>query len=162
VLTAVVCVALSGAGLAVSLLTAWRRRFRRAVKLAAVSLLPVGLYLAGLITLGGRLGSAVGGWAADLVLRPTVWLGFAVIAVAVVLYLASRIGAKRSGGRDAGEGRAAVRGGADGAVAPRSSGAAISAGGSPAAAGEGRRGKKTAGAGAEFDDVEAILRKHGI
>lgn len=151
-LTATVCVALSGAGLAMSLLTAWRRRFRRAIKLAAVSLLPVGLYLAGLITLGSKIGTAVGGWAADLVLKPTVWAGFAVIAVAVVLYVASRIGAHR--GAPAPDDRQAVRGRAADPLAPRSSAPAISA---PASGGA-KRGKGDA----ELDDIEAILRKHGI
>lgn len=162
-LTATVCVALSGAGLAVSLLTAWRRRFRRAVKLAAFSLLPIGLYLAGLVTLGGKIGTAVGGWAADLVFKPTVWIGFAVIALAVVLYLLSRIGAHRA--ERSSTDRQAVRGSAAHPVAPRSSSPAIS-GTAPASAplgsGEGKRGKKGEAGASEFDDIEAILRKHGI
>ncbi len=159
VLTATVCVALSGAGLAISLLTAWRRRFRAATRLAAISLLPVGLYLAGLITLARKIGTAVGVWAADLVLKPTVWAGFAVIAVAVVLYLASRIGRDRSG-------RKAARGGTDDAsVAPASSARAIPpAGRTPAVPTASRQPEKSgkAGKGGEFDDIEAILRKHGI
>ncbi len=166
-LTATVCVALSGAGIAVSLLTAWRRKFRRAVRLAAVSLLPVGLYLAGLITLGRRIGVAVGSWAADLVLKPTVWIGFAVVAVAVVLYLASRIGAKRGGGRE--QERPAARGRADGpAVAPAASRSAIPGAapaattGAPAATGTAARGKGGKEPASDFEDIEAILRKHGI
>ncbi len=154
-LTAAVCVALSGAGLAVSLLTAWRRRFRRATRLAALSLLPVGLYLAGLITLGGKIGKAVGVWGADLVLKPTVWGGFAVIALAVLLYLASRLGRSREGGqeRTAGDGDTLAAGSGRPAVAPARQ--------APAPATGAKRGKGSDPA-SEFDDVEAILRKHGI
>lgn len=168
VLTATVCVALSGAGLATALLTAWRRRFRAAIRLAAVSLLPVGLYLAGLITLGRKIGTAVGGWGADLVLKPTVWIGFAVVAFAVVLYLASRLGRDRAG-------RKAARGSEGAApVAPGSSAPALSpARGTtpaPAASRQPEKAVKPAKPGktgkgdkdGEFDDIEAILRKHGI
>jgi hypothetical protein len=145
-LTATVCVALSGAGLATALLTAWRRRFRAATRLAAVSLLPIGLYLAGLITLGGKIGTAVGGWAADLVLKPTVWIGFAVLAFAVVLYLASRLGRNRAGRK------AATASDANTPVTRGATAAEI------APAGKKGEASKTS----EFDDVEAILRKHGI
>jgi hypothetical protein len=151
VLTATVCVALSGAGLAVALLTAWRRRFRRAVRIAGVSLLPVGLYLAGLVTLGRRVGTAVGDWAADLVFKPTVWIGFAVLAFAVVLYLASKLGSKRAARREA------VEPGADTARLPRGASAS-----STAIAPAGRREARPAESDPDLRDVEEILRKHGI
>jgi hypothetical protein len=159
VLTATVCVALSGAGLAVAVLTAWRRRFRRATRIAAFSLLPVGLYMAGLVPLGSKIGRAFGTWAADLVFDPTVWAGFAVIALAVVLYAASRIGRGRSTG--ARESRPVDGRTAGGAVAPASSAPAISPAGKSSAAPERKRGKSGDPA-SEFDDIEAILRKHGI
>lgn len=155
-LTATVCVALSGAGLAMAVLTGWRRRFRRAVRTAAVALLPIGLYMAGLVTLFRKVGLATGHWAADLVLKPTVWMGFAVLAVAVVLYLASRLGAGRSeeGGADRDE-PAAV------GSSPRTSARAIPPAGRAADAGP-KRKKGSSAAGSEFDDIEEILRKRGI
>ncbi|MCQ4082737.1 hypothetical protein NGB36_19540 [Streptomyces sp. RB6PN25] len=157
-LTETVCVALSGAGLAVALLTAWRRRFLRATRIAAVALLPVGLYMTGLITLGSRVGEAIGSWGAGLVLKPTVWAGFAVLAVAVVLYVVTRFAAARGGGK-AVEGGAASR-----AVAPTTSAPAIGAGGKAVE----RQPKERKGSGAADDglsdlgDIEEILRKHGI
>lgn len=155
-LTTTVCVALSAAGLAVALLTAWRRRFVPAARIAAVALLPVGLAMAGLLGLAGDIGTAAAGWAASLVLRPTVWGGFAVLAGSVVLWAGARIGARRRRAR----GRSAA-----GAAAP-----AATPGGDAAAAGAGPaqpaalRAKPETGRGGEedFSDVEAILRKHGI
>ncbi|PWI42052.1 hypothetical protein [Streptomyces sp. ICBB 8177] len=151
-LTATVCVALSGAGLAVALLTAWRRRFLRAVRVAAVSLLPVGLYLAGLITMFRKIGEAVGDWAAGLVLKPSVWLGFAVLALAVLLYLIARLASGRSGRRA--ERRAAAGAGTGTAVEPAARPGPRQV--------EAKRAKAGKGGSSEFDDIEEILRKHGI
>ncbi|AZM45017.1 hypothetical protein DMB38_03500 [Streptomyces sp. WAC 06738] len=156
--TTTVCAALSAAGLAIALLTAYRRRFRRATKIAALSLVPVGLAMAGLVKLGGKVGKATGDWATDLVFKPSVWGGFGVLAVAVVLWVAQRFAGERAK-RKAGGGAAAP------AAAPAASQPALGAGrggksrGS-AAATTGRRGS---GSGDEdFSDIEAILKKHGI
>ena len=156
-LTATVCVALSGAGLAVALLTAWRRRFRRATRIAALALLPVGLYEAGLITLAGRIGSAIGSWATGLVLKPTVWAGFAVLALAEVLYVSTRFGDTKQLSR--GERKATGE--------PRS-GPAVTAG-PPPSLGRTKPTVKAKGKGgadselsSEMGDIEEILRKHGI
>ena len=91
-LTVTVCAALSAAGLAVSFLTAYRRRFVAATRLAAVSLLPIGLAMAGLVGLGGKIIQAISSWAADLVFKPTVWVGFAVLGSrsCCIWWLASR------------------------------------------------------------------------
>jgi hypothetical protein len=105
-LTSTVCVALSAAGLAVALLTVYRRRFAAAARITAVALLPVGLYLTGLLTLAGRVGQAAGDWAADLVFKPSLWVGFALLAGSVLLYTVARlVGRRRRGaGRRAAEG----------------------------------------------------------
>ncbi|MGW7008611.1 hypothetical protein ACWGCW_38995 [Streptomyces sp. NPDC054933] len=158
-LTATVCVALSGAGLAVALLTAWRRRFRRATRIAALALLPIGLYEAGLITLAGKIGSAVGTWATGLVFKPTVWAGFAVLALAVVLYVTTRFG-------DAKQVTRAERKAAQTSKSGPAVGAAASApqlGRSktaPAARPKGKGGADDALS--DMGDIEEILRKHGI
>ncbi|MYS25139.1 hypothetical protein GA0115240_17471, partial [Streptomyces sp. DvalAA-14] len=90
-LTTTVCVALSAAGLALALLTGYRRRYLRATRIAALALLPVGLSMAGLVTLGRKIATAVGDWAVDLVFKPTVWTGFAVIACSAALYGITRL-----------------------------------------------------------------------
>ncbi|WP_019544270.1 hypothetical protein [Streptomyces sulphureus] len=145
-LTTTVCAALSAAGLAVAFLTAWRRRFVVATRIAAVSLLPVGLAMAGLVGLGGKIVRAVGSWAADLVLKPTVWAGFAVLAAAVVLYVVASFASRRSSGAPAGRQPAAPEAGA-----PQQVGSGAKEKGKPSAAG-----------GEDFSDIEEILKKHGI
>jgi hypothetical protein len=139
-LTTTVCVALSAAGLAVALLTAWRRRFVRAARIAAVALLPVGLARAGLLGLAADVAAAATDWGVSLVLRPTVWAGFAVLAAAVVLYGGARVGARRT------------------TVPPPSDRAG---GGSPRVLAP-RRAAPAAAADEGLSDVEAILKKHGI
>lgn len=146
-LTTTVCVALSAAGLAVALLAAWRRRFVRAARIAAVALLPVGLAMAGLLGLAADVGAAAADWAASLVLRPTVWGGFAVLAGSAVLWAGARVGARRrrSGAAASARGDAA----APGTPAPQP----------PAVTG---KPEPARGADESFSEVEAILKKHGI
>lgn len=161
-LTTTVCAALSAAGLAVAFLTAFRRRFAAATRIAAFALLPIGLAMAGLIDLAGSIGRAVGGWAKDLVLDPVVWSGFAVLALAVVLYVVARV----AGGRTSRTERSARREG--GAVGERAAAGAVGPGGATGAGDRGKSaaGKKSATAGGgqdeDFSDIEAILKKHGI
>ncbi|WP_111604111.1 hypothetical protein [Streptomyces sp. Amel2xB2] len=170
-LTTTVCAALSAAGLAVAFLTAFRRRFAAATRIAAFALVPVGLAMSGLIGLAGKIGAAVGGWAADLVLKPTVWAGFAVLAVAFVLYVVGRFAGKRARRKaaesgqqpratDGAPGRAAVSGTAN---AP-----AVGSGTASPSASTGQGRKPAPGKDAkpssddDFSDIEAILKKHGI
>lgn len=145
-LTTTLCAALSAGGLGIAMMTAYRRRFLAATRIAALSLLPVGLAMAGLVTLGRRVGTAVGHWGADLVLKPTVWLGFGVLAVSALLYGVTRlISARRPEG--AAPGRAAATGAPAPAAVPASSG---------------RRGRGPGGGLSEFADVEEILKRRGI
>jgi hypothetical protein len=150
-----VCAALSAAGLAIALLTAYKRRFLRATKIAALSLLPVGLAMAGLVKLGSKVGKAVGDWATDLVFKPTVWAGFGVLAVSVVLFVIVRLASGRGGGRKAV--RAAAGSGAG-------SGAVSSGASTPALTGRAQTPARSgqSGGSEDFGDIEAILKKHGI
>ncbi|UWE09399.1 hypothetical protein [Actinacidiphila bryophytorum] len=148
-LTTTLCAALSAGGLAIAMLTAYRRRFLAATRIAAVSLLPVGLAMAGLVTLGRKVGTATAHWAADLVFKPTVWMGFGVLAVAAMLYGITRLISARL---PEGGGRAP-------AAVPGASSPAIPSG-RPAAAG---RRKSSADSGlSDFADVEEILKRRGI
>jgi hypothetical protein len=157
-LTNVLCAALSAAGLAVALQTAYRRRFLRATRIAAASLLPVGLAMAGLVTLGRRIGTAIGDWAADLVFKPTVWTGFAVLACSALLYGITRL----FSGRAAGGGEAA------GERAERTTATVPGTAPSPALPSGDRPGRsKRRGSGGtsglpEFSEVEEILKRRGI
>ncbi|MFD3457858.1 hypothetical protein ACFWVC_37480 [Streptomyces sp. NPDC058691] len=152
-LTSTVCVALSAAGLAIAVLTAYRRRFARAVRTAAVALLPVGLWMTGLVTLGGKVVAAVGDWAAGLVFKPSVWAGFGVLALAVVLYAAGRIAGRRGG--------ASERRGTPAAV-PGASAPALGAARRPDAKPKAKEKIKTDPDLAEFGEIEEILKRRGI
>ena len=163
-LTTTVCAALSAAGLAVAFLTAWRRRFVRATRIAAVSLVPVGLAMSGLVGLGGKIGKAFGTWAADLVMKPTVWAGFGVLAVAVVLYVVARFAGGRASVSEGGgrRERKAARA-ASGAQATSPGADTPSLGSAPVPAAKAKpKSSSTSGAGEDFSDIEAILKKHGI
>ncbi|MDX3235890.1 hypothetical protein PV392_09370 [Streptomyces sp. ME03-5709C] len=148
-LTSTVCVALSAAGLAIALLTAYRRRFRRATLIAAAALLPVGLYMTGLVSLAGTVVRAFADWAADLVFKPSVWAGFAVLALSVLLYVLARVAGRRRG-VPAGKAERAVAPGA-GAQAPATQGR------KPVA-----KAAKTDPELAEFGEIEEILKRRGI
>jgi hypothetical protein len=151
-----VCAVLSAAGLAVALLTAWRRRFVRAARIAAVALLPVGLAASGLLGVAVDIGTSVADWAAGLVLRPTVWGGFAALGGAVVLYAGARIGARRRGAGDRATDAAP-------AAAPAAAAGGRAVGDSTSAALTTRTETAPAsGSGEDFSDVEVILKKHGI
>ncbi|WP_328461612.1 hypothetical protein [Streptomyces sp. NBC_00448] len=158
-LTDTLCAALSAGGLAIAIVTAYRRRFLAATRIAAVSLLPVGLALAGLVTLGRKVGTATGDWAVDLVFKPTVWLGFGVIACSAALFGITRLisGRRRRRG-----------GGADSAGAPAGPAAVAGAPGpaaepAPALSAGKRRSRASADSGlSDFADIEEILKRRGI
>ncbi|SEG73174.1 hypothetical protein SAMN05216223_10984 [Actinacidiphila yanglinensis] len=157
-LTDTLCAALTAGGLAIAIVTAYRRRFLAATRIAAFSLLPFGLALAGLVTLGRKVGTATGDWAVDLVFKPTVWLGFGVIACSALLFGVTRLFSgrrRRRGGDSAGTGPAAVAGGA------RAAGPAAEP--APALGAAKRRSRGSSDSGlSDFADIEEILKRRGI
>lgn len=67
---------------------AWRAgRRRRAVRGAALTLLPVALLFTGTLTLLMRWFDATVDWAGGFVFRPTVWIGLILFVVALVTWL---------------------------------------------------------------------------
>jgi hypothetical protein len=123
----------------------WRRRGAIwGMRWLAVALVPAGLAMAGLLTLFGRIGNAIAAFVSRFVFSPTVWVGYALLALSVVLWLTART----MQGRRAG--------------APKTSPAVGSA---PAQIASGKQaGKKpaTASVDDEFADIEAILHRRGI
>jgi hypothetical protein len=152
-----ICVALSAAGLAIAFVWGRRRRFRRAVRIAAYALIPVGLAMAGLADLVAKIADAVGDWAAGLVFSPVVWAGFAVLALSAVLFAAVRAADRRAaadGGRGAVGRRSDVLPGK--AARPDHE-----------VTGRGHRGKdrgkdRSDGGPDDFREIEEILRRRGI
>ncbi|MFE9858334.1 hypothetical protein [Streptomyces sp. NPDC005780] len=146
-----ICSAVSAAGLGIAAVTAYRKRFLTATRIAAYSLVPIGLVLTGVVE-----------WVSDIAFKPSVWLGFGVLGVAWLLFMTTRA-IERRGGSTRKERRAAARAAQAGAVAPAASAPSLGAG--VPAAGPRQKPKKQsadAGPGDDFSDIEAILKKHGI
>lgn len=140
-MTAIVCMALSAAGLVIALLHGSRGRIRSAFRWAALALVPTGLYLTGLITVFHRIGSALADWATHLVFDPRVWVGVVMLGVAAAVLLATGFGRGSS------------------PKEPRAPKAATGAGGTPAVTAEPQTRTDDLG---DFSDVEEILKRRGL
>ncbi|WP_406448392.1 hypothetical protein OG782_06235 [Streptomyces sp. NBC_00876] len=146
-----ICSAASAAGLGIAAVTAYRKRFLTAARIAAYSLVPIGLVLTGVVE-----------WLAGIAFKPSVWLGFGVLGVAWLLFMTTRAIERRGGGSRK-ERKAAARAAQGDAVAPTASAPTLGAG-APAGRTRPQPKKQAASAeqGEDFDDIEAILKKHGI
>ncbi len=141
--------ALTVAGLLASVLVWSRRGAGRGLRVAAWSLLPLAAALTGLLRLLAEIADALGDWAVRLVFSPSVWLGVVVAGVAVVLWVVGGLVQARTRRR----GDSPTRPSAPAAPgAPRQESL-------PSGRGRGR-GKDSVVE--DQDDIEAILRKHGI
>ncbi|MFB7994746.1 hypothetical protein ACFC4G_18275 [Streptomyces sp. NPDC056002] len=140
-----VCSAVSVAGLGIAAVTAYRKRFLAAARIAAYSLVPIGLVMTGAV-----------GWLANTAFSPTAWAGFVVLGGAWLLFMVTRAVERRRGGTR--KERTAARVAAETqAVAPAASAPSLGQTTGPAAA---RPAAKPASE--DFSDIEAILKKHGI
>ena len=136
-------------GLVLSLLV-WRRRGATAgLRGVAWSLLPAAAGLTGTLKLVWEIGDDIASWAARLVFSPVVWAGIVLAGVSVVLFVIS--GAMRARGR----GAAATHAGSAKAVGPGGADRQLPAKRSS-------RKAEPAVQDDDMDDIEAILRKHGI
>ncbi|MEW2572913.1 hypothetical protein ACFU9Y_37070 [Streptomyces sp. NPDC057621] len=143
-----VCSAVAAAGLGIAAVTAYRKRFLTAARLAAYSLVPLGLVMTGVVE-----------WAADTAFSPTAWAGVGVLGAAWLLFMTTRAVERRTGGTR--KERRAARAAQREAVAPAASAPSLGpAAARPAARSESKPSR--APAGEDFSDIEAILKKHGI
>jgi len=116
----------------------WRSRGAAAgLRGAGYTLLPVAAWLTGVLELAFDVADSVGRWAVHVVFSPTVWLGVVLAGVSAAFFGAAAVLGRR---QPAGDRKDA---GAPPAVRSRGKG--------PAAIGDD-----------DLDDIEAILRKHGI
>ncbi|MFD6497239.1 hypothetical protein [Streptomyces sp. NPDC060188] len=152
-----VCSAVSVAGLGIAAVTAYRKRFLSAARIAAYSLVPIGLVMTGVV-----------GWLADTAFSPTAWAGFVVLGGAWALFMITRAVERRGGGTRK-ERKAAKAAAERDAVAPAASapslGQASRQAAQPAArptAQPAAQPPRSGGSGDDFSDIEAILKKHGI
>lgn len=142
-----VAAGLSAVGLVISIVL-WRRRGAASgLRAASWSLLPIGLYLVGLLGVLVPFGFRLASWAVHLVFSLTAWIGIAVIGLAVLLWIVSGVLLSRRRVRDAEDG--------DRAVGPsRDPGSKqVTTGRSPA---------KAKASDDEFGDIEEILKRRGI
>ena len=124
---------------------AWRRRgWAAGLRGLAWTLIPLAAWLTGTLRLGVNILNDVLDWAARLVFSPTVWLGVIIAGFAAVLWFVSGILRARGIG---------VRGGPPDAK------------GGPLRRLPSRKAKARQAGRADRDDpddIEAILKKHGI
>ncbi len=152
-----ICSAVSAAGLGIAAVTAYRKRFLTATRIAAYSLVPIGLVLTGVVE-----------WIAGIAFKPSVWLGFGVLGLSWLLFMTTRAIERRSGTTRA-ERKAARAAGRNEAIAPGASAPSLGAGAGagPAATAakpqsKPKKKQEAAAPGDDFSDIEAILKKHGI
>jgi hypothetical protein len=160
-----VCSAVSAAGLGIAVVTAYRKRFLAAARIAAYALVPVGLVMTGVV-----------GWLADTAFSPTAWAGFGVLGGAWLLFATTRAVERRRGGsrKERKAARAAQKetvgpaptsslsapSSASSGASPASSAPARGAAGGPAVRPTSK--SRAADPTDDFSDIEAILKKHGI
>ncbi|MGA4543719.1 hypothetical protein ACPA54_27380 [Uniformispora flossi] len=181
VVTGAVCAALTGLCFVWAVRSAQRGGYLKAARWVGIGLLPIGMYLTGLATLGRRVGSALTDWATNLAFGIQAWAGVAILAVGVSILLVVRmVGARRGG---AGESRPEARAGGDtdwaglagltggagrslptGQAQAQQSGGQAAAGRQPKPAKQKqpRRGRDDTGLGNEFAEIEEILKRRGI
>lgn len=149
-----ICSAASAAGLGIAAVTAYRKRFLTAARIAAYSLVPIGLVLTGVVE-----------WVAGIAFDPSVWLGFVLLGAAWLLFLTTRA-VERRRGLTREERKAARRAARNEELAPAASAPSRRPADSPERPGV-RPGAKPGGRGKaepgdDFTDIEAILKKHGL
>lgn len=127
------CTLLTAAGLGVAFLVAKRRRYATALRVAAFSLLPVGLAMTGVVR-----------FVLNMTFNPVAWAGLGVIGLAVLIFFVAGFADRRGAG---GTGQAAVEPAAQAPALPAKRGRAAAPAAAPAD---------------DFSDIEAILKKHGI
>ena len=120
-------------GLIASWLVGRRRGLAAGLRGAAWSLLPLAAGMTGVLRLGSNLVGDVTDWALRLVFSPVVWLGLVVAGTSVVLFVVSGVLRRRSPARRTGKGAKQVTARSAPPAAP-----------------------------VLDDDIEAILKKHGI
>lgn len=153
------CVGLTLLGLIGSWL-AWKRRGLAAgTRGVAWSLLPVSLYMTGLLKLLWDIVRSTVTWFTHLVFHPSVWAGVALFGVSVVLYVVSGVARGRGGSKSAEKTpKSKPAAGELTATGPAPASASVPAS-KPAKASKAKASKQES---SEFDEIEDILKRHGI
>ena len=156
------CGGLTALGLIGSWFALRRSGPRAAARWLAWSLLPIALYLLGILQVLWRFGVAIGDFFSGLVFSPKVWSGVALIGIALVLFVVTgglRGRARRKQAKAEPDSQPpATR--ALGAAPPAAASAGMA--GRPKAAPVPAKRKSAAADDDDFGEVAAILKRHGI
>lgn len=156
------CGGLTALGLIGSWFALRRRGPRAAARWLAWSLLPIALYLLGILQVLWRFGVAIGDFFSGLVFSPKVWSGVVLIGIALVLFVVTgglRGRARRKEARAEPDSQPpATR--ALGAAPPAAASAGMAS--QPKAAPVPAKRKGAAADDDDFGEVAAILKRHGI
>jgi hypothetical protein len=127
----------------------WRRRGPASgLRGVAWALLPAAAGLTGTLRLLWQIGDSVVSWAVRVVFSPAVWLGIVLAGVSVVLFgVSSAMRARGVGSKDADKPARSVKASRSSKELPEQRAA---------------RKAEPAVKDEDMDDIEAILRKHGI
>jgi hypothetical protein len=156
------CGGLTALGLIGSWFALRRSGPRAAARWLAWSLLPIALYLLGILQVLWRFGVAIGDFFSGLVFSPKVWSGVALIGIALVLFVVTgglRGRARRKEARAEPDSQpSATR--ALGAAPPAAASAGMAS--RPKAAPVPAKRKGAPADDEDFGEVAAILKRHGI
>src|SRR6266566_2659531 len=154
------CGGLTAAGLVGSWFALRRRGPRAAARWLAWALLPIALYLLGILQVLWRFGVAIGDFFSGLAFSPKVWSGVILAGVSLVLFVVTgglRGRSKRKRARAEPDSQPpATR--ALGAVPPAAAPAGVAS--RPKAAPVPAKRKGAAAADDDFGEVAAILKRH--
>ena len=156
------CGGLTALGLIGSWFALRRSGPRAAARWLAWSLLPIALYLLGILQVLWRFGVAIGDFFSGLVFSPKVWSGVALIGIAMVLFVVTgglRGRSRRKQAKAEQESQPpATR--ALGAAPPAAASAGMAS--RPKAAPVPAKRKGAPADDEDFGEVAAILKRHGI
>jgi hypothetical protein len=156
------CGGLTALGLIGSWFALRRRGPRAAARWLAWSLLPIALYLIGILQVLWRFGVAIGDFFGGLAFSPKVWSGVVLVGISLVLFVVTgglRGRSRRKQGKAEPDSQPpATR--ALGAAPPAAASAGM--GSRPKAAPVPAKRKGGAADDEDFGEVAAILKRHGI
>jgi len=157
---------LCGGLTAVGLIGSWfalrRRGPRAAARWLAWALLPIALYLLGILQVLWRFGVAIGDFFSGLAFSPKVWSGVVLVGISLVLFvvtggLRGRSRRKQEKAERDGQATRALT-----AVPPTPASSAGTAGRPKAAPVPAKRKGSAPADDDDFGEVAAILKRHGI
>jgi len=155
------CGGLTAAGLVCSWFALRRRGPRAAARWLAWSLLPIALYLIGILQLLWRFGVAIGDFFGALAFSPKVWSGVILAGISLVLFVVTGgLRGRTRRKREKGERDAAATKALD--TAPPAAASAAGTPGRQAAPVPAKRKGGATPADEDFGEVAAILKRHGI